>query len=81
MDGRLPARLTPLTTETAAGSATAAALGFGTSFIDVQCATFEIRAVQAGDGPVGFLSVAHFNKCKAARPAGITIGDQIDTIH
>ena len=86
MDGRcleecLPARLAPLTTETAAVSATAATLDLGAGFIDVQCAAFEIRAVQAGYSPVGFLAVAHFDKRKAAGAAGITIRNQIDTIN
>src|SRR5262249_20131730 len=77
----LPARLAPLTTETATVSAAAATLALGTSFIDVQSATSKIRAVQAGDGPVGFLGIAHFDKRKAAGAAGITIRDQIDTIN
>ena len=87
MDGRpqprngcLPAGLAPLTAETAAVSATAATLGLGTRFIDVQRAAFEIRAVQAGDSPVGFLGVAHLDKRKAAGTAGITIRNQIDTV-
>jgi len=79
-DGFLPARLAPLTSETAAVSA-ATTLGLRTSLIDVQRAAFEIRTVQAGDGPVGFLCVAHFDKRKAAGAAGITIRNQIDTIN
>jgi hypothetical protein len=79
--GLLPARFAPLTAETAAASATAAALGLGTSFIDVQRATFEIRAIQAGNRAVGFVGVAHFHKRKTAGAAGITIRYQIDTIH
>jgi hypothetical protein len=85
--GCLPTRLTALTTESAAVSATTAVsaatatLALGTGFIDVQCAAFEIRAVQTGDSPVGFLGVAHFDKRKAAGAAGITIRNQIDTIN
>ena len=66
--------------EAAAASATTATLALGTGFIDVQCTAFEIRAVQAGDRPVGFLGVAHFDKSKTAGAAGITIRNQIDTI-
>ena len=81
LKGCLPARLAPLMSVTAAVSSTAATLDLGTSFIDVQCAAFEIRSVQASDGPVGFLSFAHFDKRKAAGAAGITIRHQIDTIN
>jgi hypothetical protein len=81
LKGYLPARLAPLASETAAARATAAALAFGTSFIDVQCAAFEICAVQGGYGPIGFLGVAHFDKRKASGAPRITVCDQIDTIH
>jgi hypothetical protein len=81
LKGCLPARLAPLASETAAISATAATLTLGPGFIDIQRTTSEIRAVQAGDGPVGFLGVAHFDKCKATGTAGITIRHQIDTIN
>jgi len=78
----LPARFAPLATETAGVSATTAkSLVLGTSFIDVQRAAPEIGAVQAGDGPVGFLGIAHFDKRKAAGAAGKTIRHQIDTIY
>jgi hypothetical protein len=71
-----------LTSVTVAACATAAAaLAFGTSFIDVQCAAFESRAVQAGDGPVGFLGVAHFDKRKAAGTACITVCYEIHSIN
>jgi hypothetical protein len=84
LTGFLPARFAPLTRVTAAASATAAAtatLALGASFIDVHCPAFEIRAVQTGDGPVGFLGVAHFDKRKAAGAAGIPIRHQTDTIN
>ena len=83
LEGCLPARFAPLAAETAAvaTTATAATLGLGAGFIDVQCAAFEIRAVQAGDCPIGFLGIAHFDKRKAAGAAGITICNQIDTIN
>jgi len=81
LKGCLPARLAPLMSVTAAVSSTAATLDPGTSFIDVQCAAFEIRSVQASDGPVGFLSFAHFDKRKAAGAARLTIRHQIDTIN
>jgi hypothetical protein len=77
----LSAGLAPLTTETATVSAPAATLALGPGFIDVEGAAFEIRAVQAGDGPVGLLGAAHFDKCKAAGSSGITIRHQIDTIN
>jgi hypothetical protein len=81
LEGCLPARLAPLATETAAISATAATLALGTGFIDVQRAAPEIRAVQAGDGPVGFLGVAHFDKRKSPGAASVTIRYQINTIN
>src|SRR5689334_19361494 len=80
----LPARFAPLTPETAAAAAwpaTATSLGLGTSFIDVQRTSFEIRAIQGSDGPVGFLGLAHFHKREAAGAAGVTIRHQIDAIN
>jgi hypothetical protein len=81
LKGCLPARFAPLPTETAGVSAAATTLGLGASFIDVQRAAFEIGTVQTGDGPVCFLSVAHFDKRKAAGAASITIRHQIDAIN
>ena len=77
----LPAGLAALARVTAAVCVTAATLDLGPSFIDVQCAAFKICAVQAGYGPIGFRSVAHFNKRKAARAAGIPVRNQVDTIN
>ena len=75
----LPARLASLTSVTA--TAAAGTLALGTSFIDVQRAAVEVRAVQTGDRTVGCRGVAHFDKRKATGAAGITIGYHIDAIH
>jgi hypothetical protein len=80
LKGSLPARLAPLTAETAV-STTAATLALRTGFIYVQRAAFEIRAIQASDGPLGFLGVAHFDKGKSTGATGITIRYQINTIN
>src|ERR1043166_3019652 len=79
----LPARFAPLAAETAGVSTPAAAttLGFGASFVHVQRTTLELGAVQAGDGLVGFLGVAHFDKRKAAGAARIAIRHQVDPIN
>jgi hypothetical protein len=87
IEGLLPAWFAPLTRKTAAAAAVSAAasattaLSLGTSFIDIQRAAFESHAIQASDGLVSFIGIAHFNKREAAGAASVTIGHQIDTIN
>jgi hypothetical protein len=66
-------------TPATAGSARTA-IGLGTGFIDIQCATAEVFPVQSRDRLLGFAGVGHFYKGKSARTAGVTIGDQADLI-
>ncbi len=63
---RLRASLARFASETTAISASAANVDLGTSFIDVQRAAFEIRAVHGGDGPVGFLQKGAANGSRHA---------------
>ena len=83
VDGGLPA-VAALATATAAAAGAAAesasaatTLGLGTRFVDVERPSIKVGAVQTGDGLVGLTVVRHFDKCKTARTAGITIGYDI----
>lgn len=59
----------------------AGAIGFGASLVDVDGAATEIGAVQTGDGPVGFLRIAHFHEGKTTRAAGLAVRHQTDALH
>jgi len=59
----------------------ALAIGFRTSFIDIDGSSTKVSAVKGGDGSVGFFGVRHFNKAKASRAARIPIGDNTDPFH
>jgi hypothetical protein len=67
------------TPTTAAGSA-GTALGLGTRFVDIQCASAEFFAIQSGDGFFGFRGVGHFDKCESSRASGVTVSDHADLI-
>jgi len=67
------------TSSSAAGSA-GTAIGFGTGFVDIQCAAAEFFAVQSRDGFFGFGGIGHFYEGKSARASGVTISDQTDLI-
>jgi hypothetical protein len=66
-------------TAAAAGSA-GTAVGFGTGFVDVQCASAQFFAVQGCDGFLGFGGIGHFYEGEAAGASGVTVGDQADLI-
>jgi hypothetical protein len=61
----------------AALATASAAFGLGTRFVDVERPSVEVGAVQSCDGLVGLAVVRHFDKCEAARSAGITISYDI----
>lgn len=54
------------------------AIGLGLSFVDLQCAAGEFRAVEGCDGLVSFCGIRHFDKCEAAGASGFTIGNDAD---
>jgi hypothetical protein len=68
------------TTPAAAAGSARTALGFGTGFVDIQCASAEVFPVQSGDGFFGFGGVGHFYKRKSSGASRITVGDQADLI-
>src|SRR5258706_436503 len=61
--------------------AAALAIGFRTSFIDIDRSSTKVSAVKGRDGSFGFFGVRHFNKAKASRAARIPIGDNTDPFH
>jgi len=54
---------------------------FGTGFIDVQCSSVKVGAIQSSDCPIAFRVVAHFNESKTSGLSGIPIGDDADAIN
>jgi len=79
---RLPAGFATLAEPAAAAAGAAGATVLArASFIHVQCATVHRGAVQAVDGAIGLVGIAHFDEGEAARAASVTIrhdGDAID---
>jgi hypothetical protein len=67
-------------TPTAAAGSAGTALGLGTRFVDIQCASAEFFAIQSGDGFFGFRGVGHFDKCESSRASGVTVSDHADLI-
>jgi hypothetical protein len=63
-----------------AATAFAAALAFGTRFVDIQRAAVEVSAVQRGDGVFGFVPVGHFDESESARLSGHAISDYVDAL-
>ena len=80
---RLPARFAALAPESAtAGSAvTAAPDQLRPCLIHIQRTAFKIGAIQACNGLIGLMGVAHFDKCETARAAGVAVRHQIDSIN
>ncbi len=68
--------------EAASSSAPAAGtIGFGARFVDVERASADFRAVDGGDGFLAFFGISHFNESEAARPSGVAIGHDADSVH
>src|SRR5207302_4579473 len=66
---------------TAATAAAPSALGLGTSFVHVQRAPPQLRAVQRSDGFLAIFGIRHFDKAKATRTAGVAIGHDRDAVY
>ncbi len=62
-------------TEAAAVSPT---IGFGTGFVDVQCAAAQLLAIQGGDGFFSLGGIRHFDESESARTACVALGDDAD---
>jgi hypothetical protein len=71
------------TTAAAGGSATAATPSgrLRTSFVHIQGTAFEIGTVQASNGLIGLVGIAHFNERKPTRTASVPVRNQIDPIY
>src|SRR5689334_15588254 len=80
----LPAAVAPLAAAiaavTAAVAARTAAFSLGTGFVDVERTTVELRAVQSGNGAIGFVVDAHLYEAEASRATGVAIGDYADPV-
>src|ERR1035438_1292230 len=73
----LPARLATLT---GAAAVTSAALDLGARFVHIKCTTALEKTVQRIDGLIGLTGFRHFDECKAARAAGVTVCYDADAI-
>lgn len=69
------------TTTPATGASTATAAALRAGFVNVECASIQIGAVEGCDRLVRLGAIGHFDKCKAARTACIPIGHHADAFH
>jgi hypothetical protein len=53
----------------------------GTGLIDVERPSVQFFSVESGDGPEGFIIVAHFDESEPAGLPGVTIGDDTYTFN
>src|SRR5271157_4515881 len=53
---------------------------FRARFIDIKRSPAEFLSIQAGDSAVRIGIRIHLDKSKTLRPAGITVGDDVDAI-
>jgi hypothetical protein len=78
LSDRLPAAL-PTAAVAAVSTAATIFLGFG--FVDIESAAVHVAAIDGSDGFVSCGVIGHFDESEAARPAGVTVGNQVDPIH
>jgi len=79
-----PAATTTAAAESAAAATTTAAesaVGLGTGFIDVQCASVEGVSIEGGNGLIRLAFIFHFDECETARPSGFAIRHNPGAIH
>jgi hypothetical protein len=53
----------------------------GAGFIDVERPSVQFFSVESGDGPEGFIIVAHFDESEPSGLPGVTIGDDTYTVN
>jgi hypothetical protein len=51
----------------------AAAIDFGTGFVDIQLSSAHLGPIQRGNGLLGFVIIGHFNKRKSSRAARVAV--------
>jgi hypothetical protein len=65
---------------TAASATAPRSIGLWFGFVDFQSSTSEAGSIQRGDRFIGFTGIGHFDKSKAASPAGFPVGDDADAL-
>ena len=65
----------------APSSAPARCISFWLSFVDLEGAAAQFRAIQRRNSFIGFPRIGHFHKGKAARAASLAIGNDADSFH
>jgi hypothetical protein len=65
----------------AATAAMTGALSPGTGFVDVDCTTIQVRAIESRNCAVGFGRIRHLDECEAAGLTCVAVPDYIDAIH
>src|ERR1700735_515751 len=91
---QLPARFPPLArsatsastaaakpTATTRSTTTAATCRLRPSFIDIQSAPADIRAIQRRNCPIRLFRVRHFDECKSPRTSSLPVGHQAHALH
>jgi hypothetical protein len=58
----------------------AAPVSLGASFVDVQCASTQLLAIEGRDGFFCLGGIGHFDESKAARTASVAIGYDADLL-
>jgi hypothetical protein len=74
---RTAAAVATASATTTAGSA----VGFRTSFIDVQRPAVQVGAIERRDGLIRLRPVTHFNESKSSSLPGVPVGDDADTVN
>jgi hypothetical protein len=69
---------TVMTTGVVATAATARTVAFWPGFVDLEITAAELFAVEGGHSFASFGIIGHFHEGKAASPAGLAIGDNVD---
>src|ERR1035441_2625184 len=71
------------TTTAAEGSATAAraAVGLGTGFVHIQCASVQGVAIEGGNGLIRLALILHFDERETTGTSGLAIGHDSGTVH
>jgi hypothetical protein len=75
------AAISTVASTAASAATTTTALGFGTSFIDVDGASTNLRSVQSSDSFIAVFIARHFHKAESAGATSVTVRHDADTIH
>ena len=69
------------TTIATAATTSAAALDLGTRFVDVQCASANLGAIQGRNGFFSVFRAGHFDEAETARAPGVPVRHDADPVH